>query len=795
MTVLLDEQQKEYEKKNKTAPSGELYVGNVSSNVGNKAVSSTATKRTNTGADWGLEGDFGEDEGRYDQSSANAPLSSKETVNTSEGKVATATTPFSFGEFNPETVSASLLHTEGGNSASERNQPVTVFDQPIAEKRAELERLIDKREQDSRRLVLATGQAASGEGISFPIEEADRIVLEAIYREFEERADTYREERRRQVLAQPGGERKLESLTFDTEEDYRSEISILYDIATQSKYSSLPLIKAFLNNPNFQILAEAEQYRLKQKHELDFFSGFGLNLPANANENSSNALLEPPNNTATAVTPNITDTATTAQANGPRPAKRTNRISNGGIESAATVAAAVAATNNTDGAQKALQAFVDEAQLAPYSLPLSKLSQIKTVATRLQTQNPNTPTQLEVTLPILKVAYYVNQFLHEPLNKRARPVSQVLAKNIFVAVLLVVFILLTIVSSAFQPTSNGNSQVSSNKLLPDVIVQMVATPTPIATITTVAATSAANTNATTPTIVAATATPTPPAQLPSQIQDSHGNFSAPSTMQIPALSLSEPVGKAEVLQNGNQVTVLWPSGSNNKDHPAQYGAYPGEQGNMVVIGNWKALGEATQLQVNDLIQITNRTGTVYTYQVIPLGDNGEPQAIVGCGNHDFLAGQQISDNSNNGLITNKAVSAIANSDSYLTLVIPYVDDSQPQTTQQVATSSNGLVMNTTTVTSVVSPSAGAASTTNATNNLTPVKCTPLGQNFPAGTSPQTTGDPHYLVRVWRAKIVAVAPRPAPTIGTPVAIAPTPSLSPSPKLGATPTASNNQQGGR
>lgn len=724
-------------------------------------------------------------------------------------------TPTDFGEFNPANLSANaMLINDGNNNNASDKQPVTVFDQPIVEKRAELDRLIEQREQDSRRLVLATGQAASGEGISFPLEDADRIVLEAMYREFEQLVDNYREERRREIAAQPGGERKLETLSFDTEEDYRAEISVLFDIATQPKYNSLPLIKAFLNNPNFQILAEAEQYRLKQKNELDFFAGFGLSTnnslqpsPIDGISTTEVASEEIVNQTGSNDT--VTTGVVASRSRTQRPATATRSNSN-----AITTVVTNSNPNEETGAQAAplaaLQAFVEEAQRLPFSVALSKLIQVKTVATRLQTQYPDAPDQLEISLPRLPIAYYVNQFLHEPLNKRARPVSQLLAKNVALGVLIAVFILFSVVSFIFIAANNSNSDSGktpiSNKL-PDVIVQMVGvavTPSPTVNANNVTVV-ANNNNSTTiiapTTVVVATVSPTPTApieQLPSS--DPHGNFSAPSTMQIPALSLSAPVGKAEVMQDGNQVTVLWPSGT-NKDHPAQYGAYPGEQGNMVIIGDWKALGVATQLQVNDLIQITNRNGTLYTYQVMPLGDNDEPQAIVGCGNHDFLAGQQIAtDSSNNGLTTvNKAVKGLANADSYLTLVIPYVDDSQNtnsgnsnNTTSNSSSNGNnggGLTVNLTpTATVVNSGSNTAVAASNATTSTTPVKCTPLGQDFPAGTSPQTTGDPRYLVRVWRAKIVAVAPKPAPTIGTPVVVAIPPT--PTPTKGSNPTSPSN-----
>lgn len=117
-------------------------------------------------------------------------------------------------------------------------------------------------------------------------------------------------------------------------------------------------------------------------------------------------------------------------------------------------------------------------------------------------------------------------------------------------------------------------------------------------------------------------TPTPPATPTSSVAATptppHGGLSAPNTLsglQVGAkVQLSNvPIIPAPTLGDGSLIIPPPPEGE-----LSHYGSYPGEAGNLVLLGNWLGFGDQLEnLQLNDKLTVTNREGRIFVYQVIP----------------------------------------------------------------------------------------------------------------------------------------------------------------------------------
>ncbi|HEX2912244.1 MAG TPA: hypothetical protein VH186_15650 [Chloroflexia bacterium] len=144
-----------------------------------------------------------------------------------------------------------------------------------------------------------------------------------------------------------------------------------------------------------------------------------------------------------------------------------------------------------------------------------------------------------------------------------------------------------------------------------------------------------------PTAAVATATPaaspTPTASPPPDMSsEPHDGFLPPSKLQVDAVNFNisfDKLVKAKPHPNG---LVAQP----DKGVIYHFGAYPGERGNLVLVGDYDTLGAplVELLQQNDEVQITDRKGSVFTYRVISyprllrlLGANNTPRAAAGTG--------------------------------------------------------------------------------------------------------------------------------------------------------------------
>lgn len=133
------------------------------------------------------------------------------------------------------------------------------------------------------------------------------------------------------------------------------------------------------------------------------------------------------------------------------------------------------------------------------------------------------------------------------------------------------------------------------------------------------------------------ATPTPdPAQVQAQVGNPansagglngpHGAFLAPSRLSIPALGLDKPVERALTQDSKNDGTAIltWP----RPGEVVHTGAYPGEIGNMLLMGNQKDLGALRQVQQNDEVMIYDRKGNAFIYRFLPFSASGQTERQI-----------------------------------------------------------------------------------------------------------------------------------------------------------------------
>ncbi|OJV92980.1 MAG: hypothetical protein BGO39_20910 [Chloroflexi bacterium 54-19] len=130
------------------------------------------------------------------------------------------------------------------------------------------------------------------------------------------------------------------------------------------------------------------------------------------------------------------------------------------------------------------------------------------------------------------------------------------------------------------------------------------------------------------------ATPTPdPAKVQGQVGNPassagglngpHGAFLAPSRLSIPALGLDTPVERALTQDNKNDrgAIVTWP----RPGEVVHSGAYPGEIGNMFVMGNQQDLSALRRVQQNDEVIVYDRKGNAFTYRFLPFSASGQTE--------------------------------------------------------------------------------------------------------------------------------------------------------------------------
>jgi len=109
----------------------------------------------------------------------------------------------------------------------------------------------------------------------------------------------------------------------------------------------------------------------------------------------------------------------------------------------------------------------------------------------------------------------------------------------------------------------------------------------------------------------------------------HGAFLAPSRLTIPALKLNANIER--VLTTDTQVggvEITWPTGSD----VGHFGAYPGEVGNLLLLGTQESLGNLRQVQQNDLINLYDRNGNLFRYRVLAFSPSGQPERVVDLAN-------------------------------------------------------------------------------------------------------------------------------------------------------------------
>jgi len=98
-------------------------------------------------------------------------------------------------------------------------------------------------------------------------------------------------------------------------------------------------------------------------------------------------------------------------------------------------------------------------------------------------------------------------------------------------------------------------------------------------------------------------------------QDPHAGLLPPAKLAAPALSLSnDKIRRFQSSADGQSLVSVPPKGV-----IYHFGAYPGERpGNVVLVGDYETIGTWLELlQVNDLVQVIDRNGGIYTYKILP----------------------------------------------------------------------------------------------------------------------------------------------------------------------------------
>lgn len=132
-----------------------------------------------------------------------------------------------------------------------------------------------------------------------------------------------------------------------------------------------------------------------------------------------------------------------------------------------------------------------------------------------------------------------------------------------------------------------------------------------------------------------TPTPTPYTDSISRVGDApsqaggfngpHGAFLAPSRMKIAALTLDTPVERALTRSSNNEAAIVsWP----RPGEVVHTGAYPGEIGNMLIMGNQKDLGGLRRIQQNDEVVVYDRKGNAFIYRFVAFSADGQTEREV-----------------------------------------------------------------------------------------------------------------------------------------------------------------------
>jgi len=107
----------------------------------------------------------------------------------------------------------------------------------------------------------------------------------------------------------------------------------------------------------------------------------------------------------------------------------------------------------------------------------------------------------------------------------------------------------------------------------------------------------------------------------------HGAFLAPARLKITALSIDTPVLKAITQISGassDSSIVSWP----RPGEVVHTGAYPGEIGNMLIMGNQEDLSGLRRLQQNDEITVYDRKGNAFIYRVVAFSPDGQTEREI-----------------------------------------------------------------------------------------------------------------------------------------------------------------------
>ncbi|MBN9392142.1 MAG: hypothetical protein J0I20_29155 [Chloroflexi bacterium] len=131
-------------------------------------------------------------------------------------------------------------------------------------------------------------------------------------------------------------------------------------------------------------------------------------------------------------------------------------------------------------------------------------------------------------------------------------------------------------------------------------------------------------------------TPTPTTLAPARVgsppssaggfNGPHGSFLAPSRLTVAAVALDTPLERALTQNNtaSGAAIVTWP----RPGEVVQVGAYPGEIGNMLIMGNQKELGALRRVQQNDEVTVFDRKGNAFIYRFVAFSADGQVEREV-----------------------------------------------------------------------------------------------------------------------------------------------------------------------
>jgi len=127
------------------------------------------------------------------------------------------------------------------------------------------------------------------------------------------------------------------------------------------------------------------------------------------------------------------------------------------------------------------------------------------------------------------------------------------------------------------------------------------------------------------TVIQPSATPTPLLPEPTATIW-HAGLDAPDSLSIHAgsIDIRLPIRRAEDNRPQPLRIMAPPAGV-----VIHYGSYPGEAGNLVLLGGWSGFGEGlAELQLNDRVLITNRSSQTYVYRITACSPDGRIECVV-----------------------------------------------------------------------------------------------------------------------------------------------------------------------